>query len=225
MSFLELKFHSALKSLLTIHLIRDTLTALMTTTCDDVDGGDVGYWPWSIEDNFPCDYGRTSFPPTREDVQFVLRREDARIVIRRVPSRARHLQDVFMVSVGGSVFYMTRQTGEASFRQSFCGSRGRRRTLTSGTIELPEQFLPEGTYNDVEFSLERRELYVRRHTRSLFGTTYWLRIELPEDFWSNDLFSGECRTDATITGRIWLEPCYELNDDGRYDNDDGRYDN
>lgn len=182
----------------------------MTTEYPDVDGvGDVGYWFWSVDDNFPCDDKSelTTFQPTRADVRFELTRKDVRFVVRRLPSRARHLRDVFMVSIDGFVFYMTRHTGEASFTQRF---RGRRQTPTAdGSIELPDQYLLRGIYSDVAFLLERRELYVRRHSGSIFGPTFWMRLELPEDFWNDDLFSGECRKEATITGRIWLEQDYE----------------
>jgi hypothetical protein len=144
---------------------------------------DFGYWPWSTDFE-----GRVRREDDMSDGSIVSLSFD------RVPSRARHLRDVYGVSVlnerGHRIawFYLRQPTQEQSdFLQSFSGRR------RYGGIYVPQLASQQ---IDVEYSHERQQLYVRH-----IATTYrlWLRIDVPDYFWRQVLSVG-FTMETTLTG-------------------------
>lgn len=168
----------------------------MTTEYPDVDGvGDEEhqYWAFDVEES-----DKTCIVDSDEDVY---------LNIQRAPSRAVRMKDVFRVSVCNGTtrvpyfyFYIRRCTGDADFTHSFCG--GNRRTPRyDGVVEIP--YIHKGTQTfETVYLRERNELHVQHKLIGVFGSTHWLRLRLPEDFWGRDLFSGGDRqyVKVTLTG-------------------------
>jgi hypothetical protein len=148
----------------------------MATDCDytQTESEDFGYWPWIHDFE-----GRVRRDDDISDGSCVTLR------FERVTSRARHLRDVFVVSVLNasghriSWFYLRQPSGEqADFIQYFSGRR------THGGIYVPSLVRQQ---MEVQYSHERQQLYVRQITTTSY---VWLRFDVPDYFWTQELFVG-----------------------------------
>lgn len=164
----------------------------MTTEYPDVDGvGDEErqYWAFDVEES--------------DKTCIVEGPEDAYLDIQHAPSRAERMKDVFRVSVSTGTtrvpyfyFYIRRCTGDADFTHSFCG--GNRRTPRyDGVVEIP--YIRKGTETfETVYLRERNELHVEHRRFGVYGSTHWMRLRLPEDFWRQELFSSGDRPDVKV---------------------------